>query len=199
MDNIEANLNEGLLFRGKSQLSKSARAWLIALLKTVLAFSCWMRWSCSSSAKVFLHLSEGNFSQVGLNVGKLRASEVLQARNKSKAKPTFGTSTRCYWPLGGATSELLAHHRLLYFKCKIWSQSDLAHQEKVWALWHSRWKRKCMARGDSQRSNICRPWTWGTGSLRSLVERPGKGSRQVQYENRADSWAENVFTWQGYF
>lgn len=43
MDNIEANLNEGLLFRGKSQLSKSARAWLIALLKTVLAFSCWMR------------------------------------------------------------------------------------------------------------------------------------------------------------
>lgn len=70
--------------------------WLIALLRTALAFSCWMRSFCSSSAKVFLHLSKGKFSQVDLDAGKARASEALQARNKNKAKPTRGTSTRGY-------------------------------------------------------------------------------------------------------
>lgn len=124
--------------------------WLIALLRTALAFSCWMRWFCSSSAKVFLHLSKGKFSQVGLGAGRARASEALQARNKSKAKPTCGTSTRGYWPLDEVTSELLACHRLLYFKSKVWGQSDSAHQGKVWVLRPSRWQRKCMPRGNSQ-------------------------------------------------
>lgn len=80
---------------------------------------------------MFLHLSNRKFSQVGLDDGKARASEALQASIKSKPEPTCGTPTRSYWPLGGATLELLAHHKLLYFKCKISGQSDLAHQEKV--------------------------------------------------------------------
>lgn len=57
---------------------------------------------------------------------------------------TWELHQEAFWPASRATSELLAQHGLLSFSCTIWSQTDLARQEKVWALWPSRWKRKCV-------------------------------------------------------
>lgn len=84
---------------------------LVALLREALTFSCWMRLFYSSSAKVFLHPSNRKFSQVDLDGGKARASEALQDGIKSKTGPRRGTPTRCFWPLGVATSEHLAQHK----------------------------------------------------------------------------------------
>lgn len=186
-DRVKSKWRASVQGKAPAEPGTSAVQWQIAPLRTTLAFLCWMRWSCSSPTKVFLHLSKEKFSQVGLDAGKAKASDALQARNKSKAKPTCGTSTRCYLPLAGATSELLAHRRLLYFICKTWGHSDLAHQGKVWVLWRSRWKRKCVARSDSQSKRAASadpelkaPGVWGV-SWKDLGKSQGRRStRAVQ-------------------